>query len=110
MEELKEVGSTDGCQVQAGGNKRSWTLPDEEDVENSEVVSQNKKLRKDSSDNFNTIQVEVASLKWPQPINEVCVWNCRGLRGASTISQLKESVRFHLPDFVFVCETKNKRQ
>lgn len=63
MKELKEAGFTNGFQVQVGGNKRSWTFLDEEDVENSEVVSQNKKLRKDSSDKFDAIQVGVASLK-----------------------------------------------
>lgn len=35
-------------------------------------------------------------------------WNCRGLEGPFTISQLKESFRDHLPNFVFLCETKNK--
>lgn len=35
-------------------------------------------------------------------------WNCRGLGGASTISQLKESQRLYLPDMTFVCETKQK--
>lgn len=28
--------------------------------------------------------------------------------GLSTISQLKEELRIHLPDMVFLCETKNK--
>lgn len=35
-------------------------------------------------------------------------WNCRGLRGSSTISQLKESIRLYLPDLLFICETKQK--
>lgn len=36
-------------------------------------------------------------------------WNCRGLRGPSTISQLKESIRNFQPGLVFLCETKNKK-
>lgn len=35
-------------------------------------------------------------------------WNCRGLGGTSTISQLKESMRFYLPDLLFICEIKQK--
>lgn len=35
-------------------------------------------------------------------------WNCRGLEKLSTISQLKEEIRINLPDFIFLCETKNK--
>lgn len=35
-------------------------------------------------------------------------WNCRGLGQPSTISDLKESLRRHLPDLVFLCETKKK--
>lgn len=38
------------------------------------------------------------------------MWNCRDLGGPSTISQLKESIRCHLPDLVFVCETKKNNQ
>lgn len=37
------------------------------------------------------------------------VWNCRGLGGPSTISQLKKTLRSHLPDLVFICRTKNKK-
>lgn len=33
-------------------------------------------------------------------------WNCRGLGGPSTVSQLKESVRLNLLDMIFLCETK----
>ncbi|KAK6131005.1 hypothetical protein DH2020_035250 [Rehmannia glutinosa] len=39
---------------------------------------------------------------------KACVWNCRGLGGPSTVSQLKEAWRFHLPDILCVCETKKK--
>lgn len=35
-------------------------------------------------------------------------WNCRGLGQPSTISDLKESLRRHLPDLVFLCETTKK--
>lgn len=35
-------------------------------------------------------------------------WNCRGLGGPSTISQLKKLVRVSLPDVTFICETKQK--
>lgn len=35
-------------------------------------------------------------------------WNCRGLGGPTTISQLKESMRLYLPDVMFICETKQK--
>lgn len=35
-------------------------------------------------------------------------WNCRGLGGAFTISQLKESQRINLLDMVFMCKTKQK--
>lgn len=34
-------------------------------------------------------------------------WNGRGLGGPSTISQLKESIKDHLPDLL--CETKKKK-
>lgn len=33
-------------------------------------------------------------------------WNCRGLGGPFTVSQLKESVRLNLPDMIFLCESK----
>lgn len=36
----------------------------------------------------------------------IILWNYRGLRGSSTIPQLKESIRLNLPALVFVCETK----
>lgn len=36
-------------------------------------------------------------------------WNCRGLRGPSTIPQLKESLRRYLPDVIILCETKHGR-
>lgn len=40
---------------------------------------------------------------------KLCSWNCRGLGGSSTISQLKEVLRNHLPNMFFLCETKKKR-
>lgn len=36
-------------------------------------------------------------------------WNCRGLGGPSTISQLNKATRLHLPDLAFVCETKQRK-
>ena len=36
-------------------------------------------------------------------------WNCRGLRSNSTVRRLEEMVREHLPDFLFLLETKNSR-
>ncbi|GER24988.1 RNA-directed DNA polymerase-like protein [Striga asiatica] len=39
----------------------------------------------------------------------VLVWNCKGLGGPSTISQLKDNVRAYLPDFIFLSETKKKK-
>lgn len=36
----------------------------------------------------------------------ILVWNCRGLEGPATISQLKESSRLYLIDVIFLCETK----
>lgn len=36
-------------------------------------------------------------------------WNCRGLGGPSTVSQLKESLRFFKPELSFVCETKRMK-
>lgn len=35
-------------------------------------------------------------------------WNCRGLGGPSTISQLKEFIRLNFLDLIFICETKQK--
>lgn len=39
----------------------------------------------------------------------ILAWNCRGLGGPSTISQLRESLRLHLPDIIFLSETKQKK-
>lgn len=39
---------------------------------------------------------------------KILSWNCRGLGGPSTISQLKESIRLYLPGLIFLCETKQK--
>lgn len=36
-------------------------------------------------------------------------WNCRGLGGPSTVSQLKESLRTFKPELIFLSETKRKR-
>lgn len=36
-------------------------------------------------------------------------WNCRGLGGPFTISQLKDTVRLYLPDITFICEIKQKK-
>lgn len=44
----------------------------------------------------------------PNPLKKICTWNYRGLGGPSTISQLKEELRLHLLDFVFLCETNKK--
>lgn len=40
---------------------------------------------------------------------KLMAWNCKGMEGPSTISQLKELIRLNLPDVVFVCETKQAR-
>lgn len=40
---------------------------------------------------------------------KIMAWNCRGLGGSFTISQLKESIRLHLPDIIFISETKQKK-
>lgn len=37
---------------------------------------------------------------------KILSWNCRGLGEPATVSQLQESIRLHLPDMVFLCETK----
>lgn len=39
----------------------------------------------------------------------ILFWNYRGLGGPSTISQLKESMRLHLLDIIFLSETKKKK-
>lgn len=67
MDELRGIDSTAGCNEKVGGGKRSWTLLDEEEVESSQVLNQDKKMRKKHGDNSDTLQVGVASLKWPQP-------------------------------------------
>lgn len=36
-------------------------------------------------------------------------WNCRGLGGRSTISQLKEATSLYLPDIAFISETIQTR-
>lgn len=41
---------------------------------------------------------------------KVLSWNCRGLGVPSTISQHKKSIRNHLPDIIFLCETKKTDQ
>lgn len=38
---------------------------------------------------------------------KILAWNCRGIGGNSTVSQLKESIRFQNPDIVFLSETKH---
>lgn len=39
----------------------------------------------------------------------ILAWNCRGLGGPSTVSQLKESLRDFKPGIVFLSETKRKQ-
>lgn len=46
----------------------------------------------------------------PNGSMKICSWNCGGLRGPSTIPQLKEELGLHLLALVFLCETKNKKQ
>lgn len=41
---------------------------------------------------------------------KILAWNCRGIGGSSTVSQLKESIRFHNPDIVFLSKTKQKKE
>lgn len=36
-------------------------------------------------------------------------WNCKGMGGPFTISQLKESIRLYLPDIIFICEAKQSK-
>lgn len=36
-------------------------------------------------------------------------WNCRGMGGPSTISQLKGSIRLYVLNIIFVCETKQSK-
>lgn len=45
----------------------------------------------------------------PSDRMRLMAWNCRGMGGTSTISQLNESIRVHLPELVFICETKQSR-
>lgn len=40
----------------------------------------------------------------------ISAWNCRGLGGPSTISQLKEAVTSYFPDITFISETKQKQK
>lgn len=35
-------------------------------------------------------------------------WNCKSLGGPSTIDQLKEELRIHISDLIFLYETKKK--
>lgn len=42
----------------------------------------------------------------PNGSMRIIAWNCKGLEGPSTISQLKELIRLNLHDLIFVCETK----
>ncbi|GER44450.1 hypothetical protein STAS_21352 [Striga asiatica] len=37
------------------------------------------------------------------------LWNCRGLGGPSTVSQLKDAIRIHLPCFISISETKRNK-
>lgn len=67
MEGLKGTDSTAGCYRTVRGSKRSWTLLDEGEVESSQVVIQDKKMRRDNGGSSDTIQVGVANLKWPKP-------------------------------------------
>lgn len=39
----------------------------------------------------------------------ILAWNCRGLGGPATISQLKKLLRLYLPEVYFLCETKQSR-
>ncbi|XP_027182377.1 uncharacterized protein LOC113780798 [Coffea eugenioides] len=37
------------------------------------------------------------------------VWNCRGVGSPLTVPQLKESVKLHSPELIFLSETKNRK-
>lgn len=37
---------------------------------------------------------------------KIMFWNCRGLGGTSTVSQLKEYVRLYNHEIIFLCETE----
>lgn len=87
-----------------GGTKRSWSLIDESDEENLSLETVDKRLRMEHTGHLATKEVVVASLGWPH------LHHCRCLGGPSIISQLKESIQFQLLYFIFLCETKKKRQ
>lgn len=38
---------------------------------------------------------------------KILAWNCRGIGGTSTVSKLKESIRLHNLDIMFLSETKH---
>ncbi|GER52284.1 non-LTR reverse transcriptase [Striga asiatica] len=40
---------------------------------------------------------------------KMILWNCRGLGGPSTVSQLKDSIRIHHPNFMFLSELKKQK-
>lgn len=40
---------------------------------------------------------------------KILAWNCRGLGGPPTVSQLRESLRFFKPELAFFCETKRRK-
>lgn len=59
---------------------------------------------------LNKSHMVIASLECaPNNPMRIMVWNCKGMGGPSTIAQLKESIRLHLRDVVFVWETKRAR-
>lgn len=45
----------------------------------------------------------------PTDLMRILAWNCRGIGGPSTISQLKESIRLNFPGIIFICETKQSK-